>query len=120
MSGLLFLCSIVVAICVIFVAVVIHYYKESIANIVFIGGSILATCICVLSFMYESPAHLKAALAYDVVKYYDFPASDIEKIEAELDKSQIVYRETYKNVNDDNKLYITIIVAYDTDTLCLN
>lgn len=121
MSGLLFLCALIIFISGLITCTVLSDILKTCTTkyadlIVSIGGLLFSVVIMIcliLSFMYESPDHLRASFNYDVVKYFDIPFEESKKFEETIDKSHIISKTTYMGAKELR--YVEYIIAYNND-----
>jgi hypothetical protein len=120
MSGLLFLCALIIFISGLITCSVLYdilkpssKYADLIVSIVGLLVSAVAMVHMILSFMYESPEHLRASFKYDVVKYFDMPLEESKKFEETIDKSHIISKTTYMGAKELR--YVEYVIAYNND-----
>lgn len=120
MSGLLFLCALIIFITGLITCTFLNdilkpcpKYVDLIVSIFGLLFSVVAVIHMILSFMYESPEHLRASFKYDVVKYFDIPLEESKKFEETIDKSHIISKETYMGAKELR--YVEYIIAYNND-----
>lgn len=122
MSGLLFLCALIIFISGLITCAVLSdilktctntKYADLIVSIIGLLFSVVTMVHMILSFMYESPEHLRASFNYDVVKYFDIPLEESKKFEETIDKSHIISKTTFMGAKELR--YVEYVIAYNND-----
>ena len=121
MSGLLFLCALIILISGLITCGVISdilktcttKYADLIMGIIGVLFSVVTMILLIFSFMYESPEHFRASFNYDVVKYFDIPLEESKTFEETIDKSHIISKTTYMGTKELR--YVEYVIAYNND-----